>query len=194
MGTQTSLTIVSLSTLLENQEIDKEQIQCSLSSFCPVYEHEDIRRFLDHSAITQEEQKISRTYLWLDDDALAVKELKVLGFFAIALKVFTFDPDTPEKKRKRITKNPNPETNSFCAAYLIGQISRSKDTPKGSGYELMQRVLMKIKEAQAIVGGSFVYLDCHDDETVKANYQKSGFKELQKKQDGSGDVQMWLHL
>ena len=165
MGTQTSLTIVSLSTLLENQEIDKEQIQCSLSSFCPVHEHEDIRRFLDHSAITQEEQKI-----------------------------FTFDPDTPEKKRKRITKNPNPETNSFCAAYLIGQISRSKDTPKGSGYELMQRVLMKIKEAQAIVGGSFVYLDCHDDETVKANYQKSGFKELQKKQDGSGDVQMWLHL
>ncbi len=194
MGTQTSLTIISLSKLLKNPEIDKEQIQCSLSSFCPVYDHDDIRNFLEKSAIIQEEQKISRTYLWLDNESLYVKELKVLGLFAIALKVFTFAPGTPENKRKRITKNPNSDTNNLCAAYLIGQIARSTDTPKGSGYALMQRALMKIKEAQSIIGGSFVYLDCHNYEKIKSSYQKSGFKFLQEKQDGSGDIQMWLHL
>lgn len=45
MGEQTSLTIISLSTLLNSKEVDKDTIQCALSSFCPVKDHEDIYNF-----------------------------------------------------------------------------------------------------------------------------------------------------
>lgn len=98
MGEQTSLTIISLSTLLNSEKLDKDTIQCALSSFCPVKDHDDIKHFLDKAAIPQEEQKISRTYLWLDEESLAIKEIKIFGFFAIALKVFKFAEDIPSKK------------------------------------------------------------------------------------------------
>ena len=194
MGEQTSLTIISLSTLLNSEKLDKDTIQCALSSFCPVKDHEDIKHFLDKAAIPQEEQKISRTYLWLDENSLAVKEIKILGFFAIALKVFRFSEEIPIKRRQRITKNSNQETNQFAPAFLIGQVSRSIDTQKGVGIILIREALSRIKEAQNIVGGNFVYLDCHNDTKIIDNYMKSGFKYLQDKQDGSGDIQMYLKL
>lgn len=194
MGEQTSLTIISLSTLLNSEKLDKDMIQCALSSFCPVKDHEDIKHFLDKAAIPQEEQKISRTYLWFDEESLAVKQIKILGFFAIALKVFRFSEEIPTKKRQRITKNSNQETNQFAPAFLIGQVSRSIDTQKGVGIILVREALSRIKEAQNIVGGNFVYLDCHNETKIIDNYMKSGFKYLQDKQDGSGDIQMYLKL
>lgn len=194
MGEQTSLAIISLSTLLNSKEVDKDTIQCALSSFCPVKDHEDIKHFLDRAAIPQEEQKISRTYLWLDEESLAIEKIKILGFFAIALKVFKFSADIPTKKRQRITKNSNEETNQYAPAFLIGQVSRSIETQKGIGSSLVYEALRRIKEVQNIIGGNFIYLDCHNETKIIDNYMKSGFKYLQDKQDGSGDIQMYLKL
>ena len=194
MGEQTSLTIISLSTLLNSGKLDKDTIQCALSSFCPVKDHEDIKKFLNKAAITQEEQKISRTYLWLDKESLAVEKINVLGFFAIALKVFRFSENISAKKRQRLTKNSNETTNQFAPAFLIGQVSRSIETSKGVGIKLVNEALSRIKEAQNIIGGNFVYLDCHNEQKIIDNYRKSGFKILQDKQDNSGDIQMYLKL
>lgn len=99
-----------------------------------------------------------------------------------------------QKKRQRITKNSNHETNQYAPAFLIGQVSRSIDTQKGIGTVLVSEALRRIKEAQNIIGGNFVYLDCHNETKIKDNYMKSGFKYLQDKQDGSGDIQMYLKL
>jgi len=194
MGEQTSLTIISLSTLLNSEKLDKDTIQCALSSFCPVKDHDDIKHFLNKAAIPQEEQKISRTYLWLDEESLTIEKIKILGFFAIALKVFKFSEEIPSNKRKRITKNPDEETNLYSPAFLIGQVSRSVETEKGIGITLVHEALSRIKEVQNIIGGNFVYLDCHNEEKIKENYTKSGFKFLQEKQDESGDIQMYLKL
>lgn len=88
-----------------------------------------------------------------------------------------------DEDRKDFNKKMNIDPESRVAqSYLIGQLSRSRDAPKGFGSTLMNDAIDLIKDANLIVGCRLIRVDC-DDKLVEY-YSKFGFKSIRKNEDG----------
>ena len=166
--------VQSLREILSIENSDKTSLQEVFSSFKSYKGDKDIESFLQKKAIPNEEQKISRTYLIINDEKWEKNEIQIDGYFSLALKVIKLG-DISNTKKKSIAKST---VNDDVAAYLIGQLARGKDTDKGFGTLLLHEAIARIKSCQELVGGRIVYLDCK--EAVKPYYEKQGFIELQK--------------
>ncbi len=174
--------VQSLREILSIENSDKTSLQEVFSSFKSYKGDKDIESFLQKKAIPNEEQKISRTYLIINDEKWEKNEIQIDGYFSLALKVIKLG-DISNTKKKSIAKST---VNDDVAAYLIGQLARGKDTDKGFGTLLLHEAIARIKSCQELVGGRIVYLDCK--EAVKPYYEKQGFIELQK---NPGDKTLW---
>ena len=87
-----------------------------------------------------EKKNISRTYLAIDADS------KIIGYYSIGLRCLKVpkkeDENGNELKDDRFTirMNVDPKTR-VAQSYLIGQLSRSWDSPKGFGSKLMENAI-----------------------------------------------------
>ena len=133
-------------------------------------------RFLTHEAIPMEKNGTTRTYLILNDELWAKGQIRIDGYFAIALKVLYFSKDINDDLLEEVFGDSSKKN---CPAYLIGQLARSKETKSGEGREILRTALEYISEASDIVGGRFVYLDCK--QAKQEYYEKCGFHFLQQK-------------
>ncbi len=66
-------------------------------------------------------------------------------------------------------------------AYLLGQLVRSKASPKGFGELLIDFAMKKVKEAKSIVGCRILRIDCSDD--LVGYYKGHGFRLIRKNPD-----------
>jgi hypothetical protein len=75
-------------------------------------------------------------------------------------------------------------------AYLLGQLVRSKDSPKGFGELLVDFAMKKVKEARGIVGCRVLRLDCADE--LVGYYERHGFSLIRK--NGDKDLNQMVTL
>jgi len=180
--------VQKLATIL-NLNVDEASLKHLLSSFVCVEatseSSRDVMTFLLETSVDMERRGLTRTYLILDDEMWANDMVKIDGFFSLALKTIYFSKETDKNLIEKIFGERNKKS---CPAYLIAQLARSVDSKAGKGAECLQTALSYITNAQDIVGGRLVYLDCKPERRVY--YENNGFTFLQNKHN-SDLVQMY---
>ena len=165
--------IVSLADMLEG--MDTEKVQNLLFSYKAARDSAT-EAFLRHKAIEMELRDLCRTYLAVSDD------MRILGFVSVGIKCLSV-PEGNQLSGK-VLKSMNIEAGSGVAqSYLLGQLSRSEDSPKGLGRELLDVAFEKLDTAKRLVGCRMVRLDCHDE--LIPYYQAHGFRLITKNAEGT---------
>lgn len=151
--------------LLKENEA-KSFIDSALSSFkCHKSEDEEI--FLHEKAVPYENMNKARTFLVYNKDYTLL-----LGYFTLAFKSIELQNVSKDLK-KRLTAGESAET---YAAFLIGHLAKNdghKDLIDGS--VLLEEAINIILQAQELVGGRLMYIDCKDIKRLKEFYEKNGF-------------------
>lgn len=168
---------INLKEMIE--QIGENKVKNILSDFsCPL--NPDVEYFIKHTAIEFSKQGIASTYLIM---ASYQKEYVLVGYFALANKIFCIDKDClPNRKwRSRIAKFAQIDTTIqryTLSAPLIGQLGKNYAHSYNkliTGDELLKLALDKVTEMQMIVGGRIVYLECEDKPDLIEFYSRNGF-------------------
>lgn len=123
--------------------------------------------FLRKNAFSFEKRQISRTFLLLSDD-----KSSILGYFSLGLRCLKVDKNAPISDSFRKKLNVNAE-NDVAQSYLLGQLCRADDTPKGLGESLIDEAIDRIRIANSNVGCRAVRVDC--EQALVRYYSKYGF-------------------
>ena len=148
-----------------------KQFSCHLNN--------DVEYFLREKAIEFSKQDISRTYIVTSQYK---NEDVIVGYFAVTNKVTSIKKvKLSETKKKRLLKFAvcDRETKSYSISLpLIGQLGKNYT----NGYDklitgdiLLKFACDKIREAQELIGGRFVFLECEDKTELKEFYESNGF-------------------
>lgn len=148
-----------------------DEYECTLN--------EDVEYFLKEKSIEFAKQDIAETFLIVTSYR---DESVVVGYFALANKGISIKKailsETKKKKFLRYAKF-NSESKSYQMALpLIGQLGKNYYNGYDkliSGDVLLKLACDKVKEAQDILGGRFVFLECEDKERIKSFYESNGF-------------------
>jgi len=143
----------------------------------------DQESFLIDKAIMMEKKNICRTYLAVDDGR------HILGYFSVGLRCIKLQESDGGSKDFSKMMNIDPET-KVAQSYLIGQLSRSKTSPKGFGGMLMADAMGLIRTANHIVGCRLVRVDC--DDRLVGYYSGYGFRKLKK--NDLGDLNQMAYI
>ncbi len=151
---------------------------------CPL--NLDVENFLRNKSIEFAKQKISQTHLVF----ASYQEKPVLvGYFTLANKIINTTKKSLSKTlRKRINKFS--QYNDIYGGYaipipLIAQLGKNYTNGYNeqiTGDELLKMACDTVQQAQLLIGGKFVYLECEDKERLVSFYSDNGFVEFGKRQ------------
>jgi len=144
---------------------------------CPL--NKDVESFFKEKAIEFFKQDIAETFVV----TTSYKEKQVIvGYFAITNKITKIKRNAVSgNTKKRLLRFAEYDTLNKCYIVtlpLIGQLGKNyKSEYKGliDGDILLKFAFDKIKEAQDILGGRFVFLECEDKPKLKEFYESNGF-------------------
>ncbi|MGI5873135.1 MAG: N-acetyltransferase [Bacillota bacterium] len=176
--------IISLADLNNSLE-DEGRVREILSSFsCPY--NQDIEFFIKKKALEFDKQGISSTHLVLSSYK---EEDVIVGYFTLANKYLQI-------KRKNLSKSYFKKAKKFgvyqsdidsvtISMPLIAQLS--KNFSKGydnliTGDELLFFACEKVREAQQLISGRLVYIECEDKENLLSFYSDNGFVNIGKRE------------
>lgn len=139
----------------------------------------DIEKFLKNKSIEFSKKGIAETFL-------VIAELKnkdvIVGYFSLAYKITRVSKNVLKGKTKnrmlRFVQAEKDKDYYLVALPLIGQLSKNyymRYNDLITGDELLRLACEKITEAQRIVSGRFVFLECADNPKLKDFYEKNGF-------------------
>ena len=168
--------IISLDDVYEyigekDLKIILDDFECLLNS--------DVEYFIKEKAIEFSKQGLARTFLVTS----SYKNREVIvGYFSLTYKVTRIKKNMlSNATRKRLGKfAENDESNKYflISLPLIGQIGknyRNNYNKLINGDVLLKLACDKVKEAQYILGGKFVFLECEDIPRLKEFYESNGF-------------------
>lgn len=143
-----------------------------LSGFsCPP--NMEIENYLKKNAISFAKRKMSITYLLMD-----MKNKKIIAFFTLSHKPVLIPnsilSNTSRKKIERYARIDEATDSYTVSAFLIAQFGKNYSYSgkiKYTGNELMDTTVNKLTEAQDIVGGGVIFLECEDNEKLLSFYQ-----------------------
>ena len=200
----TGYSILSLSDIIsvKGEEFSREL----LSSFsCPL--NPDVEKFLTkRSAIEFAKQGVAQTFLVF---ASYKKQQVLCGYFAIANKYIAVSKkyvSTSVGKRLGKFARQDIKDTYVLSAPLIAQLGKNYANGYNeliTGDELLKFALEKIGQAQAIIGGKYLYVECEDKPRLLEFYESNGFvkfgeRKLEKDEEedmvGSYLVQLWKYL
>lgn len=165
--------------------------------------NKDVEYFLKEKAIEFSKQDYSRTYIVTSQ--YKGKEVLV-GYFAITNKVTSIKKvKLSETKRKKLLKFAiyNKESKNYNISLpLIGQLGKNYNNEYNkliSGDILLKLACNKVKEAQELMGGRFVFLECEDKPQLKEFYEENGFvcfgkRNLEKDEKNKNEGQYLLQM
>ena len=137
----------------------------------------DIEHFLKASAIQFAKMKTAVTYLVFD-----VEDSALLGYFTLTHKALDIPAEGLSRKIKdkvnRFSALDDENKTYTVSAFLLAQLSKNYAVDRGrrlSGSELMNIVMEQLYEAQNLIGGSIVYLDCEADAKLIRFYEDEHF-------------------
>ena len=166
--------ILSLSDMIE--AYGQDIVSDILGSFKSVHDSAT-ESFLREKAIDMEVRDLSRTYL-----AVSKEDASVLGYITVSIKCMRVPDENLLSGKTRKSMNIDSRTN-IVQSFLIGQLSRSAEAPKGLGSYLLDVAFEKLNQARELVGCRIVRLDCHDE--LIPYYTSHGFKLITKNDDRS---------
>ena len=111
------------------------------------------------------------------------EKLEFLAYYSLAMKavVIKNEANISNSLRKKINTYSifEPKIKSYImSCHLIGQLGKNyniSDYSLISGSELLELACRKVRVAQEISGGKFVYLECEDVEGLINFYENNGF-------------------
>lgn len=179
---------INLKDILNNKRLGEKVAKQLLSHFsCPY--NPDVEHFLKNSAIEFTKQGISSTYLIM---AISDNKYILVGYFTLANKTFCFDANSISSRtlQRRLLKFSQYEKNiqrHFISAPLIGQLGKNFYNSYENlidGSKLLKFALGKVQQAQHIIGGKIVFLECENkpkllDFYAKHEFFNFGFSELE---------------
>ena len=141
--------------------------------------NDDVEYFLKEKAIEFSKQGIAETFVVTSSFK---KENVIVGYFAIANKTTKIKRNTlTGKKKKRFNRFAEYDEENNCyfiSLPLIGQLGKNYKNGYNKlidGSVLLNLACQKVKEAQDILGGRFVFLECEDKLKLKEFYENNGF-------------------
>jgi hypothetical protein len=156
--------------------IPANELSTSLNNFS--CKDKDVETFLKTKACEFDLRNKSRTYLVLENEGLSKNIIKILAYFTLSLKILEFKDSTSKTLIKGIdgfSKNVN-----SVAAMLIGQFGKDEFQAENiEGNIFLDICLGIIGNAQNLIGGRIVLLECLPIKKVMEFYSKNGFKFLQ---------------
>lgn len=169
-------------------KIGIEKLESIVSDFsCPY--NKDVEEFLQLKAIEFSKQQISSTYLVF---ASFQSKPVLVGYFALTQNYFHVDLSKhgglSSNLRRRIRKfaTYDEELRKYIiSAPLIGQLGKNYANGYDaliSGDELLHIACETIQEAQRILGGKLVYLECEDVPALLRFYENNGFVNFGKRE------------
>ena len=168
--------ITNIDELLSNGS--EEELQLFLSTYQNNL-NKDIDNFLKYKAINFSKQGLAKTHIVI---ALYNDNPIIAGYFSLANKGFYVDTTSKtlsNKMRSKLSRFVYIEKNiqqALVPAPLIAQIGKNTLYPDMiSGDDLISLACNKVKEAQNIIGGKFVYLECEDNAKLLQFYQRNNF-------------------
>lgn len=175
--------ILSLKDIIDEKGEDFCREILSVFS-CP--KNKDVEKFLTkRTAIDFATQGIAETFLVY----ASYKKANVLcGYFTIAPKYIVINTHSLSSSlRRRLRKFAMPAVDSgiVIVAPLIAQLGKNYANNYNtliSGDELLKLAIDKIKEAQRIIGGKVIYVECEEDEHLETFYKDNGFVEFGRRQ------------
>lgn len=171
-----------------SEKIGLEKLESIVSDFsCPY--NKDVEEFLQMKAIEFAKQQISSTYLVF----ASYQDAPVLvGYFALTQKYFHIDLSKhgglSSNLRHRIRKfaTYDEELKKYIiTAPLIGQLGKNYANGYDAlitGDELLGIACETIRQAQRILGGKLVYLECEDTPSLLHFYESNGFVNFGKRE------------
>ena len=172
--------IVSLNSILQNNE--RSDVEKYLSNYESIYD-DSTSVFLRKKAIDLELRDVSRTHIAIS------KESTMMGFFTLSIKSLRI-PDENLLSSK-ILRSMNIESKTDVAqSYILGQLSRSIESPAGFGRTLIHEALERVQTCKTNVGCRMLRLDCTDE--MKKYYEGIGFRKISKNHEGDLNQMMTL--
>lgn len=161
---------VNILDMLET--IGEDRTKEILSNFlCPI--NPELEHFVKTNSIEFAKQKIAITYLVTEEG-----KSNILGIFALAHKSilipYSVLSKTAEKKIKRYAREDQYYQAYDISAFLIAQLSKNYAIENGNsidGLALIDTAIDVLKEAQYLIGGGVIYLECEDKEKLLNFYQ-----------------------
>lgn len=162
---------------------DRTQEQILSHFSCP--HNADVERFLKKSAIPFSKQSIAATHLVFT----SYKGKNVLtGYYTCANKYINIPRNVlSSRMRQRIKKFGSYDSDLkvySVSAPLLAQISKNFTNGYNkliTGDELLTMALDKVEQAQMLIGGKIVYLECEDKPFLIDFYSRHGFVEFGKR-------------
>ncbi len=159
------------------KQVGEDTAKRILSNFsCPL--NPDVEDFIKHKAIEFDKQGISKTHLVVCQHK---GQAVIIGYFTLANKALVVTQKSLSNNlAKRIRKfaTRNDDNNFVIQAPLIGQLGKNFHDHYDaliSGAELLEITLNVVREAQSLLGGKIVYLECEDHEKLTEFYCNHGF-------------------
>lgn len=157
----------------------EEKTHDLLNSFDSKY-NEDVNYFLKNKAEEFGKRGLASTYLIFTKYK---GKLEFLAYYSLAMKavVIKNEANISNSLRKKINTYSifEPKIKSYImSCHLIGQLGKNyniSDYSLISGSELLELACRKVRVAQEISGGKFVYLECEDVEGLINFYEDNGF-------------------
>nr|WP_248628894.1 GNAT family acetyltransferase [Enterococcus cecorum] len=168
----------------------EDKLKSILSSFsCP--QNKDVESFIQSKAIGFARQWLAMTYLVFSDEASP----NFVGYFTLTNKFVSIDGKAMSKTfKKRIEKfsQYDKEANHFLVSMpLIAQLGKNycpELSSSISGKELLSIAFDKVREAQFIIGGKVVYIECADNPKLYEFYSSSQFVKFGERKRDSEEV------
>lgn len=155
----------------------EDKVQSILSCFmCP--QNTDVENFIQTKAIGFSRQRIAMTYLVFSDS----RQPALVGYFTLANKFVSIAGNVLSKTlQKRILKfsQYDGELDRYLVSMpLIAQLGRNFNPSLSAsipGIELLALACRKVQEAQFIIGGKSVYIECASNPKLYDFYSASQF-------------------
>ena len=168
--------VISLEDM--NKSMNEKELKNILNEF-ECYLNKDVEYFIKEKSIEFLKMGISKTFLV----TTSYKGNNVIvGYFALANKVTRVKRSSLSHSLKRRMAR-FAELDELNQTYtislpLIGQLSKNFKNNYNkliTGDVLLKLACDKVKEAQQILGGNFVFLECEDKSILKEFYESNGF-------------------
>jgi hypothetical protein len=141
--------------------------------------NKDVEYFIHDKAIEFSKQDLAKTFLVIT--SYKQKEV-IVGYFAITNKGINIKSillsNTKKKKILRYALYDHETKKYIMALPLIGQLGKNYNHGYNkliTGDCLLKIACDKVREAQDILGGRFVFLECEDKEKLRSFYENNGF-------------------
>lgn len=161
--------VLNLLEVADNQELEQLTATLIREFSCP--RNAEVETFLKFRAVARKKSSVS--YLVLDGES------RLLGYFTLAHKSLCVRSERLSKNRQRRLRNccGHDDGNGVfnVSAFLIAQLGRNFAISRQegiSGEELLRLAMRKLCEAQRLVGGGVVFLECEDHERLLSFYRR----------------------